>query len=934
MSARLGAEAAGCRAGVPNNGETVGFPRFSISTIYNAEWRRCAKLRIASRILALLAGSIGSLVLVGGWILDYPSLRNIIPNATSMKVNTAIGLVFTAGAILLGSSSDKAVRRLVSAMAVLLIVLSAATLLEDMTGRNFRIDELFAVDRTPVAVLTAPGRMAVVSAIGFLLLGIVVLRRDRPKGQKATQLLAVIVAALCVANLVGYLYGIANFAGIAFYTTMAVHTSFSLFLLSLSLLFSRPDRGLMVEVCRESLGGVLTRRLLPAAVLVPVALGWLRWQGERQGWYGTPFGLAFFATANVVTFVCLVFTAGRRLNKIEAEKIEAASLLESREELLNIFVKSVPAAVAMLDRNMRYLQVSDRWCSDYGIRSSEILGRSLYEVFPDIPERWKTIHRQCLAGETLRQQEDHWERAGGESTWLHWEIRPWGERNGLQGGILVFTENITDRKKEELELRKFVSLADNSVEFIGMCDMNFMPFYANPAALRLVGLDNLQQVFQTPVPEFFFPEDQPYITEEFFPRVVREGRAEVEIRFRHFKTGEPIWMIYNVFHIRNNSGEPVGFATVSRDITERKKAEEALRESENTIRTLLDTAAQAILAVDAAGSIVLANRMASEMFGYGPEELVGSPLEILLPERLRTQHVAHRTTFVSSPKARPMGTGLELVGMRKDGSEFPIEVSLSSVPTHRGALAVSFVSDITARKRTEIALRDSERQLRALSGILITAQEDERRRLSRELHDDVTQQLAFLAIELGKAAGQKAHSLKEIQGRIRAFQDQVLRISSEVRRLSHGLHPSVIEDFGLSIALEEFCGDFAKAQGIHVRFDGFVDDTRLSRDGATCLYRVVQEGLRNSVTHGHATEVCVDLAVDADSLQLRVCDNGRGFVADGVRANTGLGLVSMRERVRLVGGRLTLSSQPGKGTELTVSVPLGGSDEAGSHLTR
>ena len=131
--------------------------------------------------------------------------------------------------------------------------------------------------------------------------------------------------------------------------------------------------------------------------------------------------------------------------------------------------------------------------------------------------------------------------------------------------------DLTERKREELELRKFVSLADNSVEFIGMCCMNFMPLYANQAALQLVGLDSLEQASRPPVPEFFFPEDQRFIIEEFFPSVVREGRVEVEIRFPHFKTGKPIWVIYNVFYIKDAAGQPVVLATVTRDITERKR---------------------------------------------------------------------------------------------------------------------------------------------------------------------------------------------------------------------------------------------------------------------------------------------------------------------------------------------------------------------------
>jgi len=125
-----------------------------------------------------------------------------------------------------------------------------------------------------------------------------------------------------------------------------------------------------------------------------------------------------------------------------------AILLRSREDLLKSFVKNVPVGVAMFDRDMRYLQVSDRWCADYAIDSSQVLGRSHYEIFPDVPQRWKEMHRRGLAGETIRTDEDCWDRAGGP-VWVRWEIRPWRTPGGFVGGILIFAEHITHRKQME-----------------------------------------------------------------------------------------------------------------------------------------------------------------------------------------------------------------------------------------------------------------------------------------------------------------------------------------------------------------------------------------------------------------------------------------------------------------------------------------------------
>jgi PAS domain S-box-containing protein len=126
-----------------------------------------------------------------------------------------------------------------------------------------------------------------------------------------------------------------------------------------------------------------------------------------------------------------------------------AALLHSREELLKIFVKNVPAGVAMFDHDMRYLQVSDRWCADYSVDSSQVIGRTQYEVFPDIPEHWRDMHRRGLKGETLRADEERWDRKDGITTWIRWEIRPWRTDGGVVGGILIFAEDITQRKKME-----------------------------------------------------------------------------------------------------------------------------------------------------------------------------------------------------------------------------------------------------------------------------------------------------------------------------------------------------------------------------------------------------------------------------------------------------------------------------------------------------
>jgi PAS domain S-box-containing protein len=126
---------------------------------------------------------------------------------------------------------------------------------------------------------------------------------------------------------------------------------------------------------------------------------------------------------------------------------ERTRLLQSREELLKIFVKNVPAGVAMFDRDMRYLQVSDRWCADYSVDSSQLLGRSQYDIFPDMPEGWREVHRRGLEGKTSQADEERWDRKDGTTLWVHWEVRPWRTSNGIIGGLLILAEDITHHKQ-------------------------------------------------------------------------------------------------------------------------------------------------------------------------------------------------------------------------------------------------------------------------------------------------------------------------------------------------------------------------------------------------------------------------------------------------------------------------------------------------------
>jgi PAS domain S-box-containing protein len=359
---------------------------------------------------------------------------------------------------------------------------------------------------------------------------------------------------------------------------------------------------------------------------------------------------------------------------------------------------------------------------------------------------------------------------------------------------------------------------------------------------------------------------------------------------------------------------------VRRAISQLDLARREQRESESTAHSLFQAASQGILMVDQNGRIVMANPAAEKMFGFDAAELRGQEIEMLLPQSLRAEHLRHRAHYFARPQTRPMGLGLDLQARRKDGSEFYAEISLSYIQSARGTLAVAFVTDISKRKSDEQSIRRQGEELRRLAVQMMTAQEDERRHIARNLHDDLSQTLAFLAIDIGKMAGQSPENLAQ---QLRPLQRHAVEAAEAVRQISHQLHPSIVDDLGLTAALEQYCEEFQERSHITTRFTSQNVPDYLPKDVSSCVYRIAQEALRNVAKHSQTESVDVRLEAVDSVVRLTVRDRGIGFTGQRSESPSGIGIVGMKERARLVNGNLSLHSQAGEGTELSLEVPVG-----------
>lgn len=337
-----------------------------------------------------------------------------------------------------------------------------------------------------------------------------------------------------------------------------------------------------------------------------------------------------------------------------------------------------------------------------------------------------------------------------------------------------------------------------------------------------------------------------------------------------------------------------------------KEAESALRDSNERLRAILDTAVEGIVTIDERGSIESFNCAAEKIFGYPATEVIGQNVSVLMPQPYREEHDAYLTNYLRTGHARIIGIGREVCGRRKDGSLFPMDLSVSEVQLANRRIFTGFIRDISERKRLEKEI--------------LEISDREQRRIGQDLHDGLCQFLAGIEL-LSQALEQKLASRSrpdaESAGQIARYVREAI---GQTRSLAHGLSPVTLECEGLMSALQKLAENTEEMFQVHCAFDCerpvFVHD----HAAATQLYRIAQEAVSNAIKHGRARRISISLKEAGNRNVLVIKDNGVGLPRP-LPEKRGMGLQIMQYRAGMIGGGLMVQADMDGGTSVVCSAP-------------
>ncbi|HKP88395.1 MAG TPA: PAS domain S-box protein [Thermoleophilaceae bacterium] len=559
---------------------------------------------------------------------------------------------------------------------------------------------------------------------------------------------------------------------------------------------------------------------------------------------------------------------------------------------------------------------------------SELKGKPSHETihyeYPDgshFPVEKCPMLVPLTTGETIHSDEDWFFRRDGTkfpvSYWSAAIDMPRG-----RGAVVAFTD-IEERRQVEQALRERDAVLASIEQPVYVVDDEGVIQYANSAAVRALGYDDASELIGNEghwLVHYKRPDGSRYPIEECpLARARETGEAlRVDEDWWVRQDGSMIRIAYSAVPIQTRAG--FGLALAFTDVTERKRAEEALRSSEEHLREILKGAHEAFVSMDSTGRIRAWNPAAEEAFGWTEPDAIGRTLaDTIIPARYRAEHRRGLARFLATGQGPFLSSRIEIEALHRDGHEFPVELSISPVQAGNGHVFNAFLHDVSERRAAELNARDREvadartAEVRAAQRRMIEAADAARREVARDLHDGAQQQFVNVVINLQRAQ-QKWTSEPDAARELLDTATQHAKYGiNELRELAAGIHPSLLTTRGLLAAIE------ALADGMSIPVEPLeVPEERFPPAIEASVYFLVSEALTNTVKHARATRAGVRITA-AGQVTVEVSDDGVG----GAEAQpAGQGLVGLADRVAALDGTFTIRSEPSSGTTLRAQIPL------------
>lgn len=929
-----------------------------------------SQLQTVAKSASLLTIFVACLVLVG-WSFDITVFKSIIPGLPSMKANTAC--CFLLSGLSLRLQQVETPRRNVSKLrklcAVVVLAIALLTLAQYLFNWNLGIDQLLFQD--PANLFSNyPGRMAPNTALNFNLIGwgLLFIPTNNRRRYQVVQLLTLMAAMIAGLALIGYAYNVKSFYQVISYTSLALHTGITFIVLCLGILLTPPDQGLSKIMISKNLGGFVARRLLVAAISIPFILGWLINFGQQAALYNPTFGLALLVIANISIFVILIWQTAKILDRLDQRRQQVEEELQETVATLQALFQASPLAIIKLELDSNLKLWSPAAENIFGWKKQEVLGRPV----PFIPEHklaeFQNLHQLKLAGSTLTGVEVQRQKKDGSII----DVAIWGapltDASGNINSTMEIIADITERKRIQEALKtseeRFRQLAENIQDVFWMLDIKQQQLiYVSPAYAQIWGrsceslLENCSGWL-----DHIHPDDRQSLNDSFaaqinspdfenlpwqeFDRTYRIVRPDGNVR----------WIRDRGFPIKNELGEIHRIAGIAEDITERKRTEEELRETSQTLKALIQACPLGITVFSLDdGSVKLWNPAAATIFGWSEQEALGRFLPTV-PEDKQTEFLANLETVRQGQAL----TGIEVQRQKKGGLAIDLNVWAAPLIDARGNTScMSIIADISDRKRLEkerTRLLASEQAARSAAEAANRIKDEFLAVLSHELRTPMNAILGWTHLLRTRKfeAVTVERAIETIDRNSRALSqliEDVLDVSKVVRgKLKLQIRP--VELVSLIESSIETLESAARLKEIQINF--CLDDSIgfVLGDGNR-LQQVIWNLLSNAIKFtpkGGRVEVRLS-SVEADLLEMpakeaahyvkiQIKDTGKGiapeflpYVFERFRQENnsttrtygglGLGLAIVRHLVELHGGTVWADSLgEGQGATFSVLLPL------------